>query len=141
MMTRKTVRRNLLLFVTALAVMFGVALVAAQAFAADVEPDPIGDLWVTFGGVTIAWASAQMGLLQVLKAVRIGDKPLLGSPGLVWLANGVLGVVGMTLAATQAGIPTLAAVIQAIIAVFAASGEYEFMAQTGKKAPAPTGSE
>lgn len=136
-----TLRRNavwLIIFVIALG---GVTLAAVQAVAADGEPDPTGDLWVTFGGITIAWASAQMGLLQILKAIRIGDKPLLNSPGLVWLANGILGVVGMTLAATQAGIPTLAAVIQAIIAVFAASGEYEFLAKTQGKAPAPTGSE
>ena len=108
-----------------------VVLTAAVLAAENGETgDPWEGLVVTFGGITIAWASAQMGLLQVLKGIKIGDKPLLGSPGLIWLANAALGVLGMVLAATQAGTPWLGALVQAIIAVFAASGEFEFVKRT-----------
>ena len=127
----------LVVFVT----LVGVFGAAVWAFAAEGEPGtPWDDVVISFGAVTLAWASAQMGIVQILKAVRIGDKPLLGSAGMVWLANAILGVIGLTIAATQAGVPTVAALIQAIIAVFAASGEYEFLATTGKGS-APTGTE
>lgn len=140
MMNRRTVKQNFEWFLIFLFVLIGVAFAAAEALAADDVPGPDDELWVTFGAVTIAWASAQMGLLQVLKAIHIGGKPVLNSPGLVWLANGILGVIGMTIAATQAGVPLVAAIIQAVIAVFAASGEYEFFSKT-QSAGRPTGSE
>ena len=117
-----------------LVVLAVLALVTTAALAANGEAengDPWEGLVVTFGGITIAWASAQMGLLQLLKGIKIGDKPLLGSPGLIWLANAVLGVLGMVLAATQAGTPWPGALVQAIIAVFAASGEFEALKRVG----------
>ena len=113
-----------------LVVLAVVAMFAVAALAAEGEGDPWEGLIVTFGGITIAWATAQMGLLQLLKGIKIGDKPLLGNSGLIWLANAVLGVLGMVLAATQAGTPWLGALVQAIIAVFAASGEFEFLKKT-----------
>ena len=129
-MILRTRVRGITIVLVVLAVL---ALVATVALAAeDVENgDPWEGLVVTFGGVTIAWATAQMGLLQLLKSIKIGDKPLLGSPGLIWLANAALGVLGMVLAATQAGPPWPGALVQAIIAVFAASGEFEALKRTG----------
>lgn len=143
---RVFIRKQTVFAVMAVTVLFALSMFVLPAFAqeAEAEPAPVpwDDVYVIFGGVTIAWASAQMGLLQVLKSIRIGDKLLLGSPGLIWLANAILGVIGMVIAATQAGIPTLAAVIQAVIAVFASSGQYEFMSKTGTgKATAPAGGE
>jgi len=117
----------MVLVVMAALAMLSIVVLAQEAS----EGDPWDDLLVTFGGITIAWASAQMGLLQLLKGIKIGDKPLLGNSGLVWLANAMLGVLGMVLAATQAGVPWLSALIQAIIAVFAASGEFEALKRTG----------
>src|SRR5690606_5243602 len=116
MMNRRTLKQNLEWFLVFLIVLMGITFAAAAALAAHDVPGPDDELWVTFGAITIAWASAQMGILQVLKAIHIGGKPVLGSPGLVWLANGILGVIGMTIAATQAGVPLVAAIIQAIIA-------------------------
>jgi len=111
-----------LVVLTALAMLSVIVLAAENG-----EADPWEGIMVTFGGITIAWASAQMGILQVLKSVRIKDKPLLNSSGTIWLTNAALGVLGMVLAATQAGTPWLGALVQAIIAVFAASGEFEFL--------------
>lgn len=139
MMNKRTAKQNFEWLLILLFVLMGIVFAASKALAADDVPGPNDELWVTFGAVTIAWASAQMGLLQVLKAIHIGGKPVLSSPGLVWLANGILGVIGMTIAATQAGVPLVAAIIQAIIAVFAASGEYEFFSKT-QGAGRPTGS-
>jgi len=122
-----------LMVLTALAMLSIVVLAAENGETGD----PWEGLVVTFGGITIAWASAQMGLLQLLKGIKIGDKPLLGSPGLIWLANAALGVLGMVLAATQAGVPWLGALAQAIIAVFAASGEFEFLKRTTSPGNSP----
>lgn len=93
---------------------------------------PWDDVTVTFGVVTIAWASAQMGIIQLLKGITVGNRKLLGTSGAVWLANAALGVLGLTLAATQADVPLLAAFVQALLAVFAASGEHEFFGMTDK---------
>lgn len=116
-----------------LVVLTVLALMTTAALAAEAveNGDPWEGLVVTFGGVTIVWATAQMGLLQVLKGIKIGDKPLLGNSGMIWLANAVLGVLGMVLAATQAGTPWPGALVQAIIAVFAASGEFEALKRVG----------
>lgn len=122
--------RGIVLVLVVLAVLALVATVVLAAEAVE-NGDPWEGLVVTFGGITIAWASAQMGLLQILKGIKLGDRPLLGSPGLIWLANAALGVLGMVLAATQAGTPWLGALVQAIIAVFAASGEFEALKRVG----------
>ena len=126
--------RNRKGIVYVLVVLAVLALMTTAALATNGEAengDPWEGLVVTFGGITIAWATAQMGLLQLLKSIKIGDKPLLGSPGLIWLANAALGVLGMVLAATQAGTPWPGALVQAIIVVFAASGEFEALKRTG----------
>lgn len=118
-----------------LVVLAVLALALATTVALAAENGETGDPWeelvVTFGGVTLAWSGIQMGLLQVLKGIKVGDKPLLGSPGLIWLANAALGVLGMVLSATQAGTPWLGALVQAIVAVFAASGEFEALKKAG----------
>ena len=123
-------RKNIVIVLVALAVLT-LAITSVLAAENGETGDPWEGLVVTFGGITIAWATAQMGLLQLLKSIKIGDKPLLGSPGLIWLANAALGVLGMVLAATQAGTPWLGALVQAIIAVFAASGEFEALKRVG----------
>ena len=123
-------RKNIVIVLVALAVLT-LAITSVLAAENGEAGDPWEGLVVTFGGITIAWATAQMGLLQLLKSIKIGDKPLLGSPGLIWLANAALGVLGMVLAATQAGTPWPGALVQAIIAVFAASGEFEALKRTG----------
>ena len=123
-------RKNIVIVLVALAVLT-LAITSVLAAENGETGDPWEGLVVTFGGITIAWATAQMGLLQLLKSIKIGDKPLLGSPGLIWLANAALGVLGMVLAATQAGTPWPGALVQAIIAVFAASGEFEALKRTG----------
>ncbi len=119
---------TIVLVVLAALAMLSIAVLAAEN---GETGDPWEGLVVTFGGITIAWATAQMGILQLLKGIKIGDKPLLGNSGLVWLANAALGVLGMVLAATQAGVPWLSALVQAVIAVFAASGEFEALKRTG----------
>ena len=129
-MILRTRVRGITIVLVVLAVL---ALMTTAALATNGEAengDPWEGLVVTSGGVTIVWASAQMGLLQILKGIKLGDKPLLGSPGLIWLANVALGVLGMVLAATQAGVPRLGALLQAIIAVFGASSEFEFVKRT-----------
>ena len=123
-------RKGIVYVLVVLAVLALVATVALAAEAVE-NGDPWEGVLVTFGGVTLAWSGIQMGLLQVLKGIKVGDKPLLGSPGLIWLANAALGVLGMVLAATQAGTPWLGALVQAIIAVFAASGEFEALKKAG----------
>ena len=129
-MILRTRVRGITIVLVVLAVLALVATVALAAEAVE-NDDPWEGLVVTFGGVTIVWATAQMGLLQVLKGIKIGDKPLLGNSGMIWLANVALGVLGMVLAATQAGTPWPGALVQAIIAVFAASGEFEALKRTG----------
>ena len=123
-------RKNIVIVLVALAVLT-LAITSVLAAENGETGDPWEGLVVTFGGITIAWATAQMGLLQVLKGIKIGDKPLLGNSGMIWLANAALGVLGMVLAATQAGTPWPGALVQAIIAVFAASGEFEALKRTG----------
>src|SRR5690606_41261587 len=79
------------------------------------------------------WAGGRMAIVQILKGgLKIAGKPLLDTPGKVWLANATLGVSGVVIAATQSDVPLLAAVIQAVLAVFAASGEHEFLGMTEK---------
>ena len=138
MMNRRMVKQNFEWFLIFLFVLMGITFAAAEALAADDVPGPDDELWVTFGAVTMRghrprWVSSKCSRRSILEASRPS------SPGLVWLANGILGVIGMTIAATQAGVPLVAAIIQAIIAVFAASGEYEFFSKT-QGAGRPTGS-
>lgn len=110
-----------------LVVLAVLALVATVALAANGEAENGDDeLWVKIGAITLAWSAVQMGLLQILKGIKIGDKLLLNSEPKIWLASGLLSVVGMTIAAFQAGVPLLAAAFQAILAIFAASGEHNF---------------
>jgi hypothetical protein len=124
--------RNRKGIVYVLVVLAVLALVATVALAAEGEADdPWQGVLVTFGGVTLAWSGVQMALLQLLKSIKVGDEPLLNSSGLIWLVNAMLGVVGLIIAATQGGTPLLVAAIQALIAVFAASGEFEALKKAG----------
>lgn len=118
------------------AVMLAVVLVmvlAVVVLASDGVPDGLlDDVAVTFGAVTLAWLSVQRGAIHVLKGISIGGRPLLGTPQMVWLANAVLAVVGLSLAATQSGQPLAASLIQAVLAFLAASGLHEFNTTVGK---------
>jgi len=124
--------------VMAIMALFVVALVAVPALAADEGGGgPWDDVVVTFGAVALAWTSVQMGVIRVLRGVSIGGKPLLATDGAVWLANGIIGVVGLVIAATQSGEPLLASVMQALLAFFAASGQHELLSKTGKSPSLP----
>src|SRR5690625_2968514 len=113
--------------------------------ATDGVPEGLLDnTFVVFGAVTMAWLSVQKGILHSLHGVRLGDSPLLATAQMVWLACGVLAVVGLTIAATQDGVPVVAAVIQAALAFFGAAGLHEAGDKLGKQssaenAPASTG--
>lgn len=122
--------RGIVYVLVVLAVLAVATAVVLAAEGAETD-DPWQGVLVTFGGVTLAWSGVQMALLQLLKSIKIGDEPLLNSPGLIWLVNAMLGVVGLIIAATQGGTPFLAAAVQALIAVFAASGEFEALKKAG----------
>jgi hypothetical protein len=123
-------RKGIVYVLVVLAVLALVATVALAAEAVE-NGDPWEGVLVTFGGVTLAWSGVQMALLQLLKSIKVGDEPLLNSSGLIWLVNAMLGAVGLIIAATQGGTPLLVAAIQALIAVFAASGEFEALKKAG----------
>ena len=115
--------RKIVIVLVVLAVL---ALATTAALAAENGETGDDELWVKIGAITLAWSAVQMSLLQILKGIKIGDELLLNSEPKIWLASGLLSVVGMTIAAFQAGVPLLAAVFQAILAIFAASGEHNF---------------
>lgn len=122
--------RGIVYVLVVLAVLAVATAVVLAAEGAETD-DPWQGVLVTFGGVTLAWSGVQMALLQLLKSIKIGDEPLLNSSGLIWLVNAMLGAVGLIIAATQGGTPLLVAAIQALIAVFAASGEFEALKKAG----------
>lgn len=130
--------------------LLAVAVLSAVALASDVVPDEVvsllQDVVVVFGAVTLGWLSVQRGVIHVLKGVTIGDKLLLDTPTKIWLANGVLAVLGLILASTQSGQSIWASAIQSVLAFLAASGLHEFNTAVGKSSPKddekdPTGTE
>lgn len=130
-MTKRALRREALLWLAVFAIgvlgviLAGAQMVMAQDVGTDPAPAPWDDVVVTFGAVTLGWAAVQMGVINILKGIQIQGKPLLDTAGKIWLANAALGVLGLTLAATQAGTPFLAAVIQAALVIFGSAGIYE----------------
>lgn len=113
-----------------------VFVLGAVALAADVVPDPVAALLqetvIVFGTVTVGWLSIQRGVIHVLKGFKLGDRPFLRTPSEIWLANGVLAVVGLTIASTLGGQSIWAALLQAALAFFGASGAHEFNSVVGK---------
>lgn len=107
------------------------------------------DVVLVFGAVTIAWASVQMGLVQILKGISISGSKLLDTEAKIWLVNGVLAALGMTIAGLQEGYSLPVAAIQALLVFFSASGEHNFLDATKRAAdqagkgsrsdPTPTG--
>jgi|GEM_PF-3219713 len=122
--------RGIVYVLVVLAALLSLATFVVLAAEGEAD-DPWQGVLVTFGGVTLAWSGVQMALLQLLKSIKVGDEPLLNNSGLIWLVNAMLGVVGLIIAATQGGTPLLAAAVQALIAVFAASGEFEALKKAG----------
>ena len=119
-------------------VFAGIVLASIQAFAAEGEPAPWDDVVVTFGTVTLAWGAVQMGLLNIFKGISIKGKPLLDADVKIWLANAAIGMAGLLIAYTQAGMSFGSAAIQALLAVLAASGIYEAGGVGNAKSPAGT---
>lgn len=121
-----------------------VAVLATVALAADAVPEEVAALLqetvIVFGTVTVGWLSVQRGIIHVLKGVALGERPLLKTASEIWLANGVLAVIGLTIASTLGGQSIWAALLQAALAFFGASGAHEFNSVVGKKS-APTGTE
>ena len=120
------------------AMLLTVVSFAVPAFAAEGAegPSPWDDVVVTFGLVTLAWSQVQMGFINLLKGITYNGEPLLNSRERIWLANAVLGVIGLTLSYLQGGSSLLAAAVQAILVVVLASGGFE-LGQLGKKSSSP----
>lgn len=125
---------KLMVFVCGFSAVFAGLSIVVRA--ADViPPELVGlldDVVVVFGAVTLGWLSVQRGAIHVLKGIKIGDKLLLDTPTKIWLANGVLAVLGLILASTQSGQSIWASAIQAVLAFLAASGLHEFNTKAGK---------
>lgn len=114
--------------------LFFVILTFVPALAAEeVTKYPWDDVVIVFGAVALSWSYIQMGIIRVLRGVSIGGRPLLATDAMVWVANGILGAIGLTVAATQSGQPFLASIMQAVMAVLMASGQHEILSVTGKK--------
>lgn len=113
----------------AYAVLAGVfvALVAVGTLASD-GSTPWDDLTISFGGTALAWGAVVAAVIQLGKAIRVNGSPLLGTAQTIWLANLVLGGLGMFLYAYMGGATVLSALLQAVLAVLGASGTFEAVA-------------
>ena len=107
-------------------VVFAVALVVLGLPAlAAAEPLPWDELEIAIGPVVLVWGAVVAAVVQLLKHVYLGDKPLLDTPVKIWAANLLLGGVGVFLYEVLSGKDVLAALVAAGAAVLTASGIFE----------------
>lgn len=113
-----------------------VVVLSVAVLAADGTAPPWEGIVIEFGGTALVWGGIVAGLIQLGKHIRIGGSALLGTAQAIWLANLILGGLGMFLYSylNGAGIP--AALLQAGLAVLGASGAFEAVATAaGKGSP------
>lgn len=107
-------------------VVFAVGLVVLGLPAlAAAEPLPWDGLEIAIGPMVLVWGAVVAAVVQLLKHVYFGDKPLLDTPGKIWAANLLLGGVGVFLYEVLSGKDVLAALVAAGAAVLTASGIFE----------------
>lgn len=115
--------------VSSAAVLVAVTLLvlAMPVLAAAEVAVPWDQLEIAIGPVVLVWGAVVAGVVQVLKGVKIGDppRPLLGSPQAIWLANLLLGGVGVLVYEVTNGAALLQAVVNGVLAVLSASGLFE----------------
>src|SRR5690606_40546132 len=72
-------------------------LVSVAALANTGDSMPWDNLEITIGPVVLVWGVVVSGLIQVLKGIRVGNppRPLLATSQSIWLANIILGGVGV----------------------------------------------
>lgn len=97
------------------------------ALAATEGEMPWDGLEIAIGPVVLVWGAVVAAIVQLLKAVKIGDppRPLLGSAQAIWLANLLLGGVGVLVYEVTNGAALLQAVVNGVLAVLSASGLFE----------------
>ena len=111
----------------AVVLLVALLLLAFPVLAAAEAPMPWDHLEVAIGPVVLVWGAVVAGVIQVLKAVRVGSppRPLLDTAQKIWLANVLLGGVGVLVYELTQGTVPLQAVLNAILAVLTASGVFE----------------
>lgn len=92
---------------------------------AAAEPLPWDELEIAIGPVVLVWGAVVAAVVQLLKHVYFGGKPLLDTPVKIWAANLLLGGVGVFLYEVLSGKDVLAALVAAGVAVLTASGIFE----------------
>ena len=115
--------------VSSAAVLVAVTLLvlAMPVLAAAEVAVPWDQLEIAIGPVVLVWGAVVAGVIQVLKAVQVGSppRPLLDTAQKIWLANVLLGGVGVLVYELMQGTALLQAVLNAILAVLTASGVFE----------------
>jgi len=102
-------------------------LLSFPVLAASEATMPWDQLEIAIGPVVLVWGAVVAGVIQVLKAVQVGSppRPLLDTAQKIWLANVLLGGVGVLVYELTQGTVLLQAVLNAILAVLTASGVFE----------------
>ena len=94
---------------------------------------PWDELQIQIGPAVLVWAPIVTALIQILKNVKVGGTPLLGNEKAIWLANLVLGGLGMFLySILNTNATVLQALVDALMAVVGASGIFEAVKTAGK---------
>ena len=121
--------------VSSAAVLVAVALLvlALPVLGATEGTVPWDELEIAIGPVVLVWGALVAGVIQVLKAVQVGNppRPLLDTAQKIWLANVLLGGVGVLVYELTQGTVLLQAVLNAVLAVLTASGVFEAAKTTG----------
>lgn len=124
-------------------VMAAVALLVfgAPVLAATADAVPWDDLEIAVGPVVLVWGAVVAAIVQLLKAVKVGNPPapLLDTAQKIWLANVLLGGVGVLVYELTQGTVLLQAVLNAVLAVLTASGVFEAAKTAGAAGKASTG--
>lgn len=125
-------------FVTALWALAGAVVlwltVPYLALAAAEGEMPWDGLEIAIGPVVLVWGAVVAGLVQILKAVKVGEpaKPLLDTSQKIWLANLLLGGVGVLVYEVIGGTAPLQAILNAVMTILSASGLFEAVKTMGK---------
>jgi len=102
-------------------------LVSVAALANTGDSMPWDNLEITIGPIVLVWGVVVSGLIQVLKGVRVGNPPrsLLSTSQSIWLANIILGGVGVLVYELVNGAQLLQAILNAVTAIVTAVGVFE----------------
>lgn len=132
-------------FVTALWALVGATalwlLVPHLALAAAEGEMPWDGLEIAVGPVVMVWGAVVAAIVQLLKAVKIGDPPraLLDSAQKIWLANLLLGGIGILVYELAGGVSVIQAVLNAILTMLTASGVFEAVKTAGNSTSGANG--